>query len=69
MVRKNALKIRSWFFILGEGGVTTERSCFFVLYFGHVNSITRNTQLLYMLLCSYWISTIISTSDIHEVFP
>ena len=33
--------------------MTTERSCSLVLYFDHINSITKNTQLLYMLLCSY----------------
>ncbi|CAM9224763.1 unnamed protein product, partial [Ascophyllum nodosum] len=31
-------------------GATTEGSCAFSLYYDHANSITRNTQLLYMLL-------------------
>ena len=57
MVRQNALKIRCWqmcFWL--ESGVTTEGSCSLVLYYDHVNSITRNTQLLYILLCSYRLS-------------
>ena len=31
-----------------EGGPTTEGSCSPILYYDHVNSITRNTQLLYI---------------------
>ena len=31
-----------------ESGVTTERSSFLVLYYDHINSITRSTQLLYI---------------------
>ena len=31
-----------------ESGVTTEGSCSLVLYYDHINSITRNTQLLYI---------------------
>ena len=34
-------------------GVTTEGSCSLFLYYNHANSIARNTQLLYMLLCPY----------------
>ena len=33
-----------------ERVVTTEGSCSIALYYGHINSITRNTQLLY--ICS-----------------
>ena len=31
-----------------ESGVTTEGSSPLVLYYDHINSITRNTQLLYI---------------------
>ena len=31
-----------------ESGVTTEGSSCLVLYYDHINSITRNTQLLYI---------------------
>ena len=51
-----------------ESGVTTERSCSLVLYYGHINSITRNTQPLYIpgiLLCSYRLPS----SDIPEILP
>ena len=67
MVGQNAFKIRSWgkmVFSL-ESGVITEGSCSLVHYYDHVYSITRNTQLLYMLRCSYWLSR----SDIFEIFP
>ena len=49
-----------------EGGVTTAGwSSLLVLYYDDtINSITRNTQLLYMLLCSYWLPN----SDIPEIF-
>ena len=47
-----------------ESGVTTERWASLVLYYDHMNSIARNTQLLYMLLCSYWLLN----SDISETF-
>ena len=54
MVRQNALNNRCWADVFGlESGVTTEGSCSLVLYYDDVNSITRNTQLLYMLLWSY----------------
>ena len=52
MVRQNALKIRSWVDV------------FWVLYYDHVNITTSNTQLLYMLLCSYWLSRF----DIPKIF-
>ena len=65
MVRQNALKIRSWADVFGlESGVTTEEWTSLVLYYEHINSIIRNTHLLYMLLCSYWLPT----SDIPEIF-
>ena len=48
-----------------ESGVTTEGLCCLVFNYDHVNGITRNRQLLYMLLCSYWLSG----SDIPEIFP
>ena len=48
-----------------ESGVATEGLCSLVLYYDHVNSITRNTQLLYMLPRSYWLSK----TDILEIFP
>ena len=65
MVRQNALKIRSWADVFGlESGVTIEGWTFLVLYYDHVNSIIRNTQLLYMLLFSYWLPN----SDIPEIF-
>ena len=47
-----------------ESGVTTEGWASLVLYYDHIHSITRNTQLLYMLLCSYWLPN----SDIPEIF-
>ena len=47
-----------------ESGVITERWSSLVLYYDHINSITRSTQLLYMLLCSYWLPN----SDIPEIF-
>ena len=36
-----------------ESGVTNEGWASLVLYYDHIYSTTRNTQLLYMLLCSY----------------
>ena len=47
-----------------ESGVTTEGWASLVLYYDHINSIARITQLLYMLLCSYWLPN----SDIPEIF-
>ena len=65
MIRQNALKIRSWADVFGlESGVTTEGWASLVLYYDHINSIIRNTQLLYMLLCSYRPPN----SDIPEIF-
>ena len=65
MVRQIALKIISWQMFFGlESGVTTEGLASFVLYYDRINSITRNTQLLYMLLCSYWLPNF----DIPEIF-
>ena len=65
MVRQNALKIISWADVYGlESGVTTEGWSSLVLYYDHMNRITRNTQLLYILLCSYWLPY----SDIPEIF-
>ena len=65
MVRQNALKIRSWADVLGlERGVTIERWSSLVLHYDHTNSTTRNAQLLYMLLCSYWLPI----SDMPEIF-
>ena len=65
MVRQNALKIRSWADIFGlESGVTSEGWASLVLYYDHINSIIRHTQLLCMLLCSYWLPN----SDIPEIF-
>ena len=47
MVRQNALKIRSWADVFGlESGMITEGWASFVLYYDHINSITRNTQVL-----------------------
>ena len=65
MVRQNALKIRSWADVFGlESGVPTEGWASLVLYYDHINSITRNTQLLQMSLCSYWLPK----SDMPEIF-
>ena len=65
MVRQNTLKIISWADVYGlESGVTTEGWSSLVRYYDHINRITRNTQLLYMLLCSYWLPY----SDIPEIF-
>ena len=65
MTRKNALKIRYWQMFFGlESGATTEGWASLVLCYDHINSIIRNTQLLYMLLCSYWLPN----SDIPEIF-
>ena len=47
-----------------ENGVTTEGWASLVFYYDHVNSIIRNTQLLYIILCSYWLPS----SDIPEIF-
>ena len=66
MVRQNALKIRRWADVFRlKTGVTTDRPCSFFIYYDHANSIIRNTQPLYMLLCSYWLSRF----DIPEIFP
>ena len=66
MVRQNALKIRCLADMFGlESGVTTKESCSFFLYYDHASSVTGNTQLLYMLLCPYWLSR----SDIPDIFP
>ena len=46
-----------------ESGVTTEGWASLVLYYDHINSIIRNTQLLCMLFCSYWLPN----SDMPEV--
>ena len=65
MVRQNALKIRSWADVFGlESGVTLRGGppCSFI--YDHIHSITRNTQLLHMLHCSFWLPN----SDIPEVF-
>ena len=53
MVRQNALKIRSCAddFWAGEWS-GHEGWAYLVLYYDHINSITRNTQLLRMLVCS-----------------
>ena len=56
-------KILQMFFGL-ESGVTTEGWASLVLYYDHINSIIRNTQLLYMLLCFYWLPNF----DIPEIF-
>ena len=56
-------KILEKFFGLGSG-VTTEGWASLVTYYHHINSITRNTQLIHKLLCSYWLSF----SDIPEIF-
>ena len=65
MVRQNVLKVRSWADVLGlESGVTTEGWASLVLYYDHINSIIRNTQLLYMLLFSYWLPN----SNIPKIF-
>ena len=47
-----------------ESGVITEMWSSLVLCYDHINSITRNTQLLYMLLCSYWLPNF----EIPEIF-
>ena len=44
-----------------QSEVTTKGSCSLFLYYDHLDSITRNTQLL----CSCWLSR----SDIPEIFP
>ena len=65
MVRQNALKIRSWADVFGlESGVTTEGWTSLFVYYDHIYSIIRNTQLLYMLHSSYWLHY----SDIPEIF-
>ena len=54
MVRQNAFMIRCWADVFAlESGVTTEWSCSFVFYYDRASSLTRNTQLLFMLRCSY----------------
>ena len=65
MARQNALKIRSWADIFGlESGVTTEGWTSLFFNYDHIHSTIRNTQLLYMLHCSYWLPN----SDILEIF-
>ena len=65
MVRQNALEIRYWQMFFGlENRVTTEGWASLVLYYDHINSIIRNTQLLYILLCFYWLPN----SDIPKIF-
>ena len=65
MVRQNALKTKSWADVFGlESGVTTEGPHLFFIMTTYIHSIIRNTQLLYMLLCSYWVFN----SDIPEIF-
>ena len=65
MVRQNALKIRSGADAFGlESGVTTGEWTSLVLYYDHINSIIKNTQVLYMLICSYWLPN----SNIPEIF-
>ena len=56
-------KILQMFFGL-ESGVITDRWVSLATYYDHINSIIRNTQLTYKLLCSYWLSN----SDIPEIF-
>ena len=46
-----------------ESGVTTEVLSSLVVNYDHIISITKNTQLLYMLFCSYWLPN----SDITEI--
>ena len=65
MVRQNALKIRSWADVYRlESGVTTEGWTSLFFYHDHIHSIIGNTQLLYMLHCSYWLPN----PDIPEIF-
>ena len=46
MVRQNALKIRSCADVFGfKSGVTTEGWASLFLYYDHINSIIRDTQL------------------------
>ena len=64
MVRQNALKIRSWADVFGlESRVTTEEGWTSFFYYDHIQNIIRNTQLLHMLHCSYWLPN----SDIPEI--
>ena len=67
MVRQNAFKIISWADGFGlemwsDHLVRGAPPLFF--YYDRIHSIFRNTQLLYMLLCSYWLPN----SDIPEIF-
>ena len=65
MVRHNALKIRSWADVFRlESGETTEGWTSLSFNYDHIHSTIRNTQLLYMLHCSYWLPN----SDIPEIF-
>ena len=47
-----------------ESGVTTEGWSSLALYYDHIKSKTRNTQLLYLLLFSYWLPN----CDTPEIF-
>ena len=47
-----------------KNGVITEGWASLVLYYDQINIIVRNTQVLYVLLCSYWLPN----SDIPEIF-
>ena len=64
MVRQNALKIRSADVFGLESGVTTEGWTSLLFYYDHIHNIIRNTQLLCMIHCSYWLPN----SDIPEIF-
>ena len=46
-----------------ESGVTTEGWASLALYYDHIYSVTRNTLLLQMRLCSYWLPN----SDVPEI--
>ena len=67
MVRQNALKIRSWDVFGLKRGVTTEGWASLFFCYDHMHSIIRKTQLLYMLLCSYWLPNYDIPEILHKM--
>ena len=66
MVKQNSLQIRCLANIFGlKSGVTTWGVVLSFCYYDYIDGLTRNTQLIYILLCSYWLLR----CDVPEIFP